>query len=212
VVYQPGSRGSLPPRGSLVSRGLRVLAAARLPRITPCAARGRKERTMVLSTVWCLGLLGLLVSVRVGATASPPRPDLGTCPTWTVGVERCACPCACVTVSGEPSGPGPWWQGLEGPHLLASWLTLGRLAVPLGVGGLLLGLLGMYARAPGRRGGVSPAPAVLPGGRWARTSAACRGCGETTRRHHAHGLCRRCYSRHRSCTPATPEGVDESRS
>jgi hypothetical protein len=61
------------------------------------------------------------------------------------------------------------------------------------------------------RRGVSPAPAVLPGRRWARTAAACRGCGETTRRHHAHGLCRRCYARQRAHTPATPEGVEESR-
>ena len=48
----------------------------------------------------------------------------------------------------------------------------------------LLGLLGLYPRAAGRRrGGVFPVPAGLPGVRWARTSAACRDCGETTRRH-----------------------------
>lgn len=209
MVYQPGSRGSLPPRGRKGSRGLRVCAVTRLPKDHPRAARGRKERTMRHPLVWCVSLLGLLVPVMLEATASPPHPDLGTCSAWAGGVERCACPCACGPISGEPSGPGPWWQGLDGPDLLARWLALGRLAVPVGVGGLLLGLLGMSARAAGRRRGVSPAPAVLPGGRWARTAAVCRGCGETTRQHHAHGLCRRCYARQRSRPPARPAGVDE---
>jgi hypothetical protein len=159
--------------------------------------------------VWCVGLLGLLVPVMLEAAVAPSRPALDTCPAWTVGVERCPCPCACGPVSGAPSRPSPWWQGLNGPLLLARWLALGRLAVPLGLVGLLLGLLGMAARAAGRRRGVVPAPAIRPGRRWARAAAACRGCGETTRRHHAHGLCRRCYARQRSHTPATPEGVDE---
>jgi hypothetical protein len=194
VVYQPCSSWSLPPQGSMVLRGLRVLTATRLPRITPRTAWGRKEQTMKHPLWWCVGLLGLLVPVMSAATTS--RLDLGMCPAWTARVERCACPCACVPVPGELSGHGRWWQGLDGSSLLASWLALGRLAVPLGVGGLLLGLLGIAARAAGRRG-VSPAPAVRPGGRWARTAAACRGCGETTRRHHAHGLCRRCYARQR---------------
>jgi hypothetical protein len=79
---------------------------------------------MVHPLVWCVGLLGLLVPVMGQATASPPRPDLGPCPAWTAGVECCACPCACMSVPGEPSGPGPWWQGLGGPHLLACWLAL----------------------------------------------------------------------------------------
>lgn len=179
--------------------------------------------------VWCLGLLSLLVPVRVPATACPLPHARSTCPARPAGTERCAGPCACVPASAGLAAHDPWWRGLESmrllgkavvttgpdvwvPALLAHWLALGRLAVPLGVGGLLLGLLGLYARRARRSRGVAAPPQALGTsrqGQWARAYAACRGCGETTRRHHAHGLCRRCYARQRSRTPATPEGVEE---
>jgi hypothetical protein len=161
-------------------------------------------------TVWGVVLLGLLVPVMSAAPA--PSQALDTCPAWTAGGAHCACPCACRPVSEASSGHGLWGEGLAGPSLLARWLALGRLAVPLGIGGLLLGLGGLGARAAGRRRSRRAPAAGLPRRRWARAYATCCGCGETTRPHHAHGLCRRCYARQRSRTPVSPEGVEESMS
>ena len=177
---------------------------------------------MTYPAVWLLGLLLLLlVTDRVQATEFPLR--LNVCPAHEAGVG--SCPCSCTR---EPT---PWWTagdglvtactGLRpwGSALLAGWLGLGRMAVPLGVGGLLLGLLGMSARACRRRGGTPhnpPVPCRQPqlsarlagrGGRWARAYAACRGCGETARKHRAHGLCSRCYQRYRARFSAAPEAA-----